>query len=386
MKAKYLLLFFLAVKFFLDFLSAHRDLNFLILNALCVVSLFFVIERVKKLSGFEIFFGGGYFIVVVFAFVKSGDYIMFLKFLSPVLIYLNVKTLLGLLNWSEFSWVCRKCFQFFVVLFSANYIISLIFYDPLGREFYGFEHANLMGSYVLLSVGFVCPLVIFKGEERIRYWVVIMAYLSTSTGAFISSLLLLIPQQRFSFLKVLLLLLYSLAFIFIAYFLTKFVFYDFHVKVFGTFRLILDGGFNDLMRFSGLLLPMSELGEEYQSSLVWRLYAYFIFWGYFLSMDAFNVLTGLGFQGHLGVWGGVAPHNDFLLCLIDFGVVAFFLSCVSFSKIICWSFKNKGVQMVGVILGLRLFLENNIYSYYILSGLVVSGLFLYFFTKRFECV
>jgi len=218
-----------------------------------------------------------------------------------------------------------------------------------------------------------------------RLGVVTASLISTSTGAFLLSLMVFAEFKRVSFVMVGKLALVSFVVGSGLFFVTKAFYPDLYLKIFGPLVLVVDGGLSDLKFLALNGYRMKELGEEYQSSFVWRMYAYFLFLDYWGSQSIYNILFGAGYLGFESVWDGIAPHNDFLLVLLDFGLLAFLIVLFLFTRALYLVLKNYTVfTSLLLILIMRLMFENNIYSYYLVSGIVVSCSFIFYSINKLE--
>ena len=340
---KQVLLFILMMKYSLDFLSPFREMNFVLFN-LSVLFFLLVFRRMLiKVSSFEWLT----LLILSIAFLYWGavgeDQAFLIKYLSMLPLYLLLKVGLTNLSLNDLSWLTKRSLTIYMYLLLANFSLSLLFAEPSKRMFFNFEHANLLGSYVLLSLTFVYSNHYLSGNNtyKSKAFVSVMAFLSTSTGAFLSSLMTFVRPKKFALSTVLGITLFIFVTIIIGYFITKAYSPSLHTKIFGPFELLFLGGFEELSILAKHRFPIQELGSEYDSSLLWRFYAYLVFWHFALSQDIISFVFGNGFWGFSNVWEGIAPHNDFLLVLIDFGVIAFGFVLYSFYRIFSWALKNE---------------------------------------------
>lgn len=386
--AKNILLFFLTVKICLDFIVPYRDINFVIINLMCV---FFILIDFKK--SFELTSSEWRCIIaystLCFLWMLVGeDKIFFIKYFSLIMIFLMVRSLVLKLRFSDLKYVCKSFIIVFNLFFLINFAISFVYYSPANRLFYNFEHVNLLGSYLLTSLTFVYFLSSLNVKvNSSKVAVIAFSFLTTSTGAFISSLLVLVNTRSIRFSKIFYILFITFVFSFVFYHLISFFMPGLFVKIFGPIQLIFNGGLEHLSTLATYRLPIQELGEEYQSSLLWRFYAYLIFFDFYLSQSFLNMFFGSGFWGFSKAWNGIAPHNDFIVFLIDFGFIGFLLFFWFFIKSFIWSIKNNALWIpLYIILFLRLSFENNVYSYYLLSTIVANITFLYYARKRVSVI
>ena len=372
------------IKFALDFLSPLRDVNFLILNISCVLFIFFRRDLLALLSKKEVRLIFFYVICCTIWFVNNWSVTFYLKFLSLSLLYVVIKCATIVLSESEILLITTRLLSVFIMFMFVNFVLSFSLYDPASREFYNFEHANLLGSYVLLPLSFIYLLMIGgRGGYFNKYVLVFMAFLSTSTGALLSSLLVLIDFRKVSLSLVLRFFFLVFSFSGVSFIILQMFLPEVFTKIFGPILLVYSGGLGELKFLADHRLPMQELGDEYQGSFVWRMYAYFIFVDFLSVQTAYNVIFGNGFLGFLEVWDGIAPHNDFLLLLLDFGLLGFLPFVYYFVNIFHKIVKHHPLLIpLMLILFVRLLFENNLYSYYVISGVVMNGVFLWVFCLK----
>jgi hypothetical protein len=378
-KIKNFLLFLFALKFSLDFLSPYRELNFAIFNLTCILFLLVKPVALENITKREWGYCCIYFILCSIWLPIGGAFSYYIKFLSLILVFLVIKSGASKLTAEELSKIANNAFYLFVALAFVNFAISFFVASPLSRDFYNFEHANLLGSYLLLSLSFIYTSSLSKSNQiQKKLLVSAMALASTSTGSFISSLLTLKNFRKTSAREIFGGALIFISILYSSYFILSHYSPDSFTKIFGPIQLLINGGASELAYAAENRLPIQTLGDDYQSSLLWRLYAYIVFIGYIHDEPILQLIFGNGFWGFSKIWNGFAPHNDFLLTLIDFGLIGFCFFIFFISKILAWTLKHEITLLpLILILSARLLFENNIYSYYILSGLVMNSAFLY---------
>ena len=376
------LIFLFAVKFFLDFMSPFREINFLIFNTISLSFLFIKIKLIQ-LRKAECLWIVLYLMCCTLWLVLGNEYRYFIKFASVVIIYLAIKLSVNHLNIKDIEYVCKRVLTFFAIFMLCNYFISLISAAPLSRQFFNFEHANLLGSYTLLPLAFVYSLILIKkGQQFIGKLIVILAaFLSTSTGSILCSLIPLVNIKKITLKNILIGLLCVIVFTSATYEITRTYSPSLFIKLFGTFRLFLDGNGGELLALAGNPQnhSVSQLGYEYNNSLTWRLCHYLIFTNFFLEQSLIPSVIGNGFGGWSYIRDAVMPHNDFLLILIDLGVLGLGLTLYILKKAFFSCVEKEFLLLpLLLVLVLRLLLANNIYSYYLFSSLVMNGTFLFF--------
>lgn len=377
------LYFLISSKFILDLLSAWRGINFVLFSLVVFFGAGSIIKNRKNSGRFFVFF----VIFVVYFFLMSipnDDYEMGLRFSIAGLFFLVLISNLSMLSADRIVALVNKLIYVLTICILINFLVSVFWADPLNRLFYGFEHANLFGSYVIL--GFSVLLITSKFISNVfSSFVSLLTLATTSTGAFLLSAVFWIKSYKIGFFNLMFMFIGGLISVIAVYWVSKVFFPDFNDKVFYPFELMATGGLGLIQELALSSVEIQYLGPDRESSLLWRIYAYFIFLDFYLAGDLVNIIFGRGFSSYLGVWSGIAPHNDFLLVLIDFGLVGFALLLFMFFHL--WKMLAKiGGVAIGVIIVIttRLALENNIYSFYILTNIVVLLAFSFVFGKWHE--
>ncbi|WP_152593910.1 hypothetical protein [Thalassotalea sp. ND16A] len=353
-------------------------------NGVCII---FLIIKMKELKLIPMREWGGVLVFLLFCtiwLIQGVDKMFYIKYLSMILVYLTIKIAASYLDAYDFVYISKKVLNIFVALISINYILSFIVANPLAREFFNFEHVNLLGSYILLSFVFVhLNSQNLESYKYQRFGLVGYSLLSTSTGALLSSLMTFVKIKAIRLSVILKATAVFILAIVVLFLILKIYSPELFRKIFSPFQMLVDGEFSNLINLAKNRMPIQDLGEQYSSSLIWRFYSYLIFWTYLIEQPIFTLLFGDGFWGFSKVWGGIAPHNDFLLILIDFGLIAFSIFMYYLIKIFIWCLKADLIILPLILmLILRFMFENNIYSYYILSGLVMNISFLYFYKQK----
>ncbi|WP_144152811.1 hypothetical protein [Paraburkholderia sp. BCC1885] len=270
----------------------------------------------------------------------------------------------------------RLLLGFFLCCFVGNYLVSAALGHIESREFWNFEYANLLGSYVLIML---LPVNYVLSQRRrvpfasgIRMLFVVVAYLTTSTGAMVLALAICFRWRRMSPGRLILLGL-SVCAVAGAGLAALYAFsrpdYD---KIVAPFVLIFGGRWTQLVRSAQSAGGITEFAGDQQGSFTWRIYADLVYGFYIAHQEAWDTLFGNGIGGFMDVWNGAMPHNDFVLLLIDFGVV--FLVLVIFHLLRLIQYVRRylpGWLFVVMALVIRFAFENNIYSYYVISNAVI---------------
>jgi hypothetical protein len=366
----------LLMKLALDFLSVQRGAAFL----LCIiVSLFIMITTrgviidnrgvIRSLAAF--------LVVTLVAYLQSGSGDQAAKYLGLALlamaipIYLkhrtpeNIQASATILLWANY-------------LFSALCILRSVATGQYGeREFHPFEHANLFGSYILSAVPLLFVIESRSGLNWIyRVILIVLAWASTSTGTGVLSLLLLVNFHRINPAALLRTILMAVLLIWISEPILYAVNSELHVKLFSPFSFLTDFGWETLFSAASTGYSLYEFGPEYTSSLTWRIYAYLVFLSHLMALPLWDILFGAGFSGYSEVWNGYMPHNDFILTLVDFGLMGFGFLLYLLMRSAKFVLHHRELMGLIPIIVFRLMFENNIYSFYLMSSLVINASFL----------
>lgn len=372
MKATSAITFLIGSKFLLDFISPFRHFNFLFVASIAAFVIFSKIGNFKiskKLAALI----SSYFLAVILSCINGGI-LNAVPFLISPIFFISVYLLLKDISNEDRGFVFNRLIKIFVFALIINLAISFIYFDPMGRSFYNFEHANLFGTYALLII----PLVYASRQGgnlsiKDKISIIFPSLISTSTGAAILSLFASFKMPKLSVKNIIAMSFYMGLLGYVCAFLIKSFDYDLYVKIFGPVSLIIDGKIIEIYDLAVNGRPIQELGDDYQSSLTWRFYAYVVYFNYFLNSAFYSILFGGGAGSHVDVWGGMLPHNDYLMVLIDFGIIGFiflFYSTIFFYRK-CVSLGGQWL-IFSLVLTLRLLLENNISSNYILSSIFIA--------------
>lgn len=373
-----IILYILTIKISLDFLSPFRDENFAITVSLFIISTLIAPPKSFQLTPKELSWGILFIGISTIALINSGEIRDFLKFTSLAFIYLLLKNQIKTLQASQIKYIAKHLLRVFIICFTANYTLSWIYAAPLDRNFLNFEHSNNLGTYVLLSLALVYITSASKPPISQRIKIIIAAILSTSTAAAMLSMITLANLKRINFKFLFFSFTTLTAITIFTYATLKSLSPEYFYKIFGPISLILDGRLSELSLLAKHGLRIQDIGEEYNSSLSWRLYAYLVFINYLQGLDYYSLLFGSGFHGYAPAFSGYMPHNDYLLALIDFGIIGAITLLYATFKIFKFAIKHTPILPLAAILFLRLLLENNIYSFYLTSNLLIFGALLYY--------
>lgn len=374
----YFALWSISAKLVMDFFVPARDLNFFVFNGL-LVALFLLLRPRLYLGrrGVALFVVASTFFAAL-ALKDGGNSIIFKIASLPVLVVVFFSIGRGLSE-AAVKRLFKILFVEFIVCFLLNYVLSVATGLIRSREFWNFEHANLLGSYVLVMLVPTSYLLYQLSNSKgriIGFVLVLMAYLSTSTGAFLLSLSVFFKAKNLAFKNIMIILL-SIIFVIIAGLallsIADPMTYD---KIAAPFKLINSGGWDRLVGEARNGGGITYLAADQQGSFTWRAYAYLVY-GFFIAGETWDrFIFGNGVGGYEIVWGGAMPHNDFILILTDFGFL-FFIVWVSFCGWLLVKVWREYPQWFAVVVAFifRLLCENNIYSYYVASiGCVIFSL------------
>jgi hypothetical protein len=374
----YFALYAISIKMVLDFFIPARDINFFAFNGLLVV-LFCLFRPKIYLGGRGIFLAGTILLLFSVEIFRGVDYSISIKMVSlPIVVVMFYSVGRGV-DGSELRRLFTFLFWEFCLFFVLNYVISLATGLTSSREFWNFEHANLLGSYVLCML---IPTNYLIGKTRrlqgrlFGLCLMTMAYLSTSTGAFLLSAGIFMRARNFKFRSILLILATGIFLIAAGLWVLSIADTATYEKIVAPFRLVSGGGWARLVGEARGGGGIAYLAADQQGSFTWRIYAYLVYGFYVLNEGYGQLFFGNGVGGYKNVWNGAMPHNDFILILVDFGFALFLVWLIFSGWIIAKTWKKYPEWfVVVVIVMLRLLCENNLYSYYLASsGCVIFSL------------
>jgi hypothetical protein len=369
----------LSVKLLLDFFVPAREVDFALFNGVLLIAVLGLRVSLRmSWRAFTVFAGITVFFLLQLLRTPSdtiGYKLLTMPFLAVV--FYN----LGRAMTREA--LCRAfgaLLVLFVLCFCGNYLLSAALGNLASREFWNFEHANLLGSYVLVMLIPINYLATEGGRRRgmvlVKLVFVGIAFLTTSTGALVLMLPALVRERNASLGRVALMIVSACAVgacaIVLLYQLDKPVF----DKIAAPFLLISGGGWTQLVRSAQGASGITQFASDQQGSFTWRIYADLVY-GFFLATEGMGgLLAGNGIGGFSQVWNGAMPHNDFILILVDFGAPFLVFTLVYLVRLLRHVMRYQPQwRIVVIVLVVRLAFENNIYSYYVLSsGLIFSAL------------
>ena len=372
----------LMMKLALDFMTVQRGAAFVL--CLMVSALVLLRSNVIEVRSPAVLRAiAGFTTIILIAWLQSGQFDMALKYVSLLLLAVAIPLCLmqrspeSLLSSATLLIWGNLLFSFFCVV---RALASGVYGD---RVFAPFEHANLFGSYILSSV----PL-LFVIEARLgirwhyRMAFIALAWASTSTGSGVLSLLLLINFAKISSGQILKTLVMVGLVVVIGETGLQIFHPELHTKIFSPFSFVTDFGLETLVTAAHIGYSLYDFGPEYESSLTWRIYAYVVFLTDVMSSSASSILFGRGFNGYADIWNGYMRHNDFILTLVDFGVIGLLVVIYMLRRILIFAINHRELLALVPILIFRLMFENNIYSFYLMSSLVINASFLLIAYRR----
>lgn len=360
-----------AAKLAMDFFIPYRDANFLAFNLLLVLLFLAFRPRIYLGRGGRMMFGIVMLILLAQVARAPDNPISFKLATLPC-----VAVLFYSIGRSLTESAVKKLFSvllvLFVLAFLGNYALSVASGLLFSREFWNFEHPNLLGSYILV-VALPAHYLILR-ESRVRGWaigsvIVIAAFLSTSTGALLLSIGIFIRLRGLRARHVVTSVLIGLVLVGVGIAMLSLFNPVTYEKIVGPFRLVGDGSWSRLVAEARSGGGITWLASGQQGSFTWRIYAYLVYLFYVLQQGSMALLFGNGVSGYTAVWNGAMPHNDFILLLVDFGLLVLVLCLVCLLVLArkVWRGNPEWFVMLAVIV-LRLMYENNIYSYYLASA------------------
>ena len=366
----------LMMKLALDFMTVQRGAAFM----LCLLVSGLVLLRSQTIevrSPAVIRAMAGFCVVILVAWLQSGQLTMAVRYVGLLLLAVaipvrlmsgSLQSLLGsamLLLWAN-------------LLFSTLCVLRSIATGVYAeRNFMPFEHANLFGSYILSSVPLLFVVEARKGIQwKYRMAFMALAWASTSTGAGVLSLLLLLNFAQISSRQILKTVFLTAVLGVVGESGLAMFNPELHTKIFSPFSFLTDFGLETLFSAARTGYSLYDFGPEYESSLTWRIYAYVVFLTDVMSSSLLSILFGRGFNGYDAVWNGYLPHNDFILTLVDFGVIGLAVVFYMLRRLLLFVGHHRELIALVPILILRLMFENNIYSFYLMSSLVINASFL----------
>ena len=382
-------LYIICLKIILDFFVPNRDISALLIT-------FFLIFNFKRFNYDKgsvkfIFRVVCFFLFeAILLFFLESDMRALLKFLTYP-IYFCFFYLLGKnLSKEDIIYINLITLKVFLICFLVSLSLSLGLNLYFKRIFFNFEHVNLLGSFVLvmtIPLSFLKKYVEKKKIKSITYLLIISAFLTTSTGAFLLSFAILANINSWSFRKIITYVFYVLLFVLFIFFITKNYVGDLHQKIFSPLYVLEKYTLAEFLEFSSKQARIQDLGSDLDSSLTWRLYTWVYFINYIFSGDLFNILFGNGLKSYTVVLdNNKPPHNDFILILIDYGIVFWTIFIFLLRKIyINITKRYESFIPVFFIWILRLLLENTVNSFYITSTIIMFlSVIIGFYSKKNE--
>ncbi|MDQ6531541.1 hypothetical protein [Flavobacterium sp. LHD-85] len=365
---------FFIIKIILDFFSPFRELNSVI--QLCI-TLPILMDReflnfiVKRKLNFVLL----YFLLYVFISKNIQSVKIFIAVLFYcIFLFIGYKSTLNvIIKRSKIIWKVG------LVCFFASLLISILTGRYSRREFYNFEHVNLLGTYfVFISIFYFIHYKNKKKKvrslESSSLSLVIASYLTLSTGAFVSQLTAFIPSRYYKLRNILYLSLLIIIAGIGSYYITDSVSPDLHQKIFGSINYF--GKEISLKEFYQDSIHQNlELNDsENSGSFTWRIFSYTFYLYNIFHQDIINFLFGSGVESFFQ-YATFAPHNDFIAIFLDFGLVGLLCFLFFLFKLFKAAIRSNSKVLITfiVFLVLRLSFENVIYSSYVFSLITATG-------------
>lgn len=393
------LTFFLLVKLFLDFFSPFRNLN---LAVEFILAVFPLLDREYR----RVILSNGFIYAFCFFFmvlIISGFNEMSIKYFVNIFFLFSCIALSYMESREQMMIICKYLIKYGLLFCFSVILLSVLLGLYSSREVYNFEHVNLFGAYIsFLSLSTV--LLQFLNDSEVKGMThalsdsyificklsfLAVAFFSTSTGAFLSVMILLIPIRFFNFRNLGKLSIFGLILLAILYFASLYFVPDLHNKIFGVFKVFTEVlSFDEFVDLSirgdniGLTSAMQAGG-----SFTWRIFNYIFYLNNFFSASVGNILFGSGAGCYLLFNDYYLPHNDFIFILLDFGVLGLVLFGGLMVKLTSVAVANNffPIKYFLIIFILRLGFENILVSSYLSSLLMcITGLLIGIYKKEYS--
>lgn len=374
-KGYYVVLAAMSIKFLMDFFMPARDVAFIAFNGALIVLV--LVFRPALYASRRMIVWSAIFMAFLLAelYRDAANPIVYKLLTLPVLAILFY-SLGRRVGHGDMNRLFKLLLIEFLCCFALNYVVSFALGLTASRDFWNFEHANLLGSYVLIMLLPINYVLMQRGTALhgpfMKGLFVAMACLTTSTGAMVLSIAVFLRTRKISLRRIVYPVVMGMVLIAIGLTALKLVNTSIYDKIAAPFVLIADGGWMPLFKTAQSSGGITHLASDQQGSFTWRIYAYLVYGFYVAREGLWPTLFGNGIGGYEDVWNGAMPHNDFILMLIDFG--GLFLTLVVFNLMrLLHHVIRRNPQWLLVVLALivRLAFENNIYSYYLMSNSVV---------------
>jgi hypothetical protein len=368
------LVFFISLKLLFDFFVPLRSVGFAV--CMCAAGILLFLFRGVPLTARGLMASLASVCLIATQIFNSSDLEIFSKLMALPLLAIIFYGYGLRMSGSELDRAFRVIIVVFILLFICNFLVSYASGLLETRDFWAFEHRNLLGSYILVMIvpATFCSVWAPRSFRVtcLKFGILGAAFLSTSTGALLLTGLLFVRLRTISISSisrlVVRLVSLSCAGILILYFISPVAYSKLMAPIF----LIVGGGWSELVNLATAGKGILHLNDTDQGSFTWRIYAYLVY-GLFLMKEHVNeLLWGNGIGGFKDVWDGIMPHNDLILIMVDFGLVPFSLLLFTWIKLVR-ACLLRHIQWLPVVFALtgRLMFENNIYTFYVLSNVVI---------------
>jgi hypothetical protein len=364
----------ISCKFVMDFFLPAREISFLIFNG--VVALLLVILSPRLHPGRRVVtVTGALTAVVILQLLRDPTNTISYKLLSlPALSVLFYSIGCNMTNASMMRLLTILIVEF-SILFAGNYGLSSALGLIKRREFWNFEHPNLLGSYLLIMLIPINYMLLRIGRGKrtvLQLIFVAAAYITTSTGTLLLSLGVYLRARNATVPHMIGIVMFATGLFAIGMMILSIFNVLIYEKIMAPFVLISKGGWDQLVQTAQSGGGMAYLSAEQQGSFTWRIYAYLVYGFYLVKQDSFATLFGNGVGGYADIWSGAMPHNDFILILVDFGLIVFAGVAWMVVRTIRRVARFAPAWLcIVMILTIRLIWENNIYSYYLMSHAII---------------
>lgn len=368
------LVFFISLKLLFDFFVPLRSVGFSV--CMCAAGIILFLFRGVPLTARGLMASLAAVCLIAIQIFNSSDLEIFSKLMALPFLAIIFYGYGLRMSIRELDSAFRVIIIVFILLFVFNFLISYATGLLETRDFWAFEHRNLLGSYILVMIVPATFCSIFAPRSFrvicLKFGILSAAFLSTSTGALLLTGLLFVRLREVSISSILRLVIRLVSLLCAGILLLYFISPMAYSKLMAPIFLIVGGGWNELVNLATAGKGILHLKNTDQGSFTWRIYAYLLYGLFLIREHVGALLWGNGIGGFKDVWDGIMPHNDLILIMVDFGLVTFFLLLLVWIKLVRACILRH-IQWLPVVFALtgRLMFENNIYTFYVLSNAVI---------------
>lgn len=368
---------FFVTKIILDFFSPFRELNM-------VIQLCLILPILTKASFIQFIINHKLnFVLVYFLFyIVVSHNIQSIKIFISVIFFCAFAFIGGSTNLNILIKKSKLIWKVGIISFLISLTLSVILGKYSKREFYNFEHVNLLGSYLVFLSIFYLIYYKYNDNRHLRvksaFFPIAATFLSLSTGSFIAQLTAYIPAKYYKLKNITHLSFLLILVVVASYFITSSFSPDLHQKIFGTIDYFQKETSIKEFYQDSIHLNLDLFHAENSGSFTWRIFAYTFYLHNIFNQNLFNFLFGSGVESFL-LFAPFAPHNDFIAIFLDFGLIGLLCFIIFLSRIFRMAIRNnfKILVVFIIFLILRLLFENVIYSSYLFSFISAIGGLLY---------